>query len=125
MVGGGIEHRFFDGLSARLEYLYGDFGNEDFSLDDGQGNGGTLDLNGTSGVYERITLNGTGVGGNGALINSNPSTAASIANGVAAISVAPGSGYGLGTTVTIGGIGSTRYYDSTALRSRRARSRPG
>ena len=44
VVGGGIEHRFFDGLSARLEYLYGDFGNEEFSLDDGQGNGGTLDL---------------------------------------------------------------------------------
>ena len=44
VVGGGIEHRFFDGLSARLEYLYGDFGNEDFTLTDHDTVTGTLDL---------------------------------------------------------------------------------
>jgi outer membrane immunogenic protein len=43
VVGGGIEHRFFDGLSARLEYLYGDFGNEEFTLTVPNA-GGTLDL---------------------------------------------------------------------------------
>jgi outer membrane immunogenic protein len=44
VVGGGIEHRFFDsGLSARLEYLYGDFGDEDFTLSVPNA-GGTLNL---------------------------------------------------------------------------------
>jgi outer membrane immunogenic protein len=34
IVGGGIEHRFWGGLSARLEYLFGDFGGEDYTLSD-------------------------------------------------------------------------------------------
>ncbi|MBB5030542.1 beta strand repeat-containing protein [Prosthecobacter vanneervenii] len=47
--------------------------------------GATLDLNGQAGVQEVITLNGTGVGGAGALVN-NSSTAASIGSGVASLS---------------------------------------
>ncbi|WP_119391066.1 outer membrane protein [Taklimakanibacter lacteus] len=36
VIGGGIEHRLFDsGLSARLEYLYGDFDGADYTLTDG------------------------------------------------------------------------------------------
>ncbi len=44
VVGGGIEHRFLENLSIRAEYLYGEFSEETYSLDDGQGNGGDLDL---------------------------------------------------------------------------------
>ncbi|HEX8915588.1 MAG TPA: autotransporter-associated beta strand repeat-containing protein [Humisphaera sp.] len=40
--------------------------------------GGTLDLAGTTGVTEQITLNGTGVGGNGALVNSNAAAVATL-----------------------------------------------
>lgn len=44
VVGGGMEYRFIDGLSGRLEYLYGDFGDEDYSLVGGGGLGGDLTL---------------------------------------------------------------------------------
>lgn len=47
--------------------------------------GATLDLNGQTEVQEVITLNGTGVGGAGALVN-NSGTAASIGSGVASLS---------------------------------------
>lgn len=47
--------------------------------------GATLDLNGQSDVQEIITLNGSGVGGAGALVN-NSATAASIGSGVASLS---------------------------------------
>ena len=70
--------------------------------------GATLDLNGQSIVNEPITLNGTGVGSNGALVN-NSATAASIGNGIAGLAVAAtgsGSGYSTAPTVAISGTGS-------------------
>lgn len=66
--------------------------------------GATVDLNGQTGVNEVITLNGTGVGANGALINSNTSTTAIIGNGVAAIqagAASSGTGYSSAPTVTV------------------------
>lgn len=42
VVGGGMEYRFIDGLSGRLEYLYGDFGDEDYTLIGGGDLGGDL-----------------------------------------------------------------------------------
>lgn len=70
---------------------------------------GTLDLGGQTGVIEVIRLNGTGFGGNGALVNTG--AAASIGNGVASITqTAAGSvpatlsfsgGGGTGTTGTV------------------------
>jgi autotransporter-associated beta strand protein len=70
------------------------------------GSGGTLDLNGITGVSEPITLNGTGVGGNGALVN-NSGTEAVISSGIAGLGLtAGGSGYSTAPTVTIGGTGS-------------------
>ena len=71
--------------------------------------GATLDLNGTSAVNEPITLNGTGVGGNGALVN-NSGTPASVGNGIAGIQLptvtGSGSGYSTAPTITISGNGS-------------------
>ena len=67
--------------------------------------GATLDLNGQTNVSEAITLNGTGVGGNGALIN-NSATAASIGDGIAAVTIAAtgiGSGFSSAPGVTISG----------------------
>ncbi|RBP41482.1 putative secreted protein with PEP-CTERM sorting signal [Roseimicrobium gellanilyticum] len=49
--------------------------------------GATLDLNGQSNVYEVITLNGSGVGGGGALVNNNTSSVASVGGGIASFSV--------------------------------------
>jgi autotransporter-associated beta strand protein len=66
--------------------------------------GATLDLNGTTGINEVITLNGTGVGGNGALFNSN-TTAAALSNGVSTATVP--STAGASTTVTVSGGGGT------------------
>jgi fibronectin-binding autotransporter adhesin len=67
--------------------------------------GATLDLNGTTGINEVITINGTGVGGNGALINSNTGAAATISNGVstATLPATPGAS----TTVTVSGGGGS------------------
>jgi autotransporter-associated beta strand protein len=69
----------------------------------------TLDLNGTTDVNEPIILNGTGIGGIGALVN-NSGTAASIGNGIAGGQVAgitgTGSGYSTAPAVTIVGTGS-------------------
>ena len=50
VVGGGIEHKVFDNLSLRAEYLYGDFSEETYTLSDGQGNGGDVHL-GLDGVH--------------------------------------------------------------------------
>ena len=56
--------------------------------------GATLDLNGQIGIQEPIAINGVGVGGNGALINSNTGTAAVIEDGFASIGVpVGGTGY--------------------------------
>ncbi|MDZ4403244.1 autotransporter-associated beta strand repeat-containing protein [Prosthecobacter sp.] len=64
---------------------------------------GTLDLGGQTDVIEVIRLNGTGFGGNGALINSG--TAASIVSGVASITqTASGS---VPATLTLSGGGGT------------------
>jgi autotransporter-associated beta strand protein len=64
--------------------------------------GGVLDLNGQTGIAELITITGTGIGGNGALINSNTSTQAVLSNGISALATTGnGNGYGVGTTVTI------------------------
>lgn len=70
---------------------------------------GTLDLGGQTGVTEVIRLNGTGFGGNGALINSG--AAASISSGVASITQTAGGtvpatltlsgGDGTGATATV------------------------
>lgn len=73
---------------------------------------GTLDLGGQTGVIEVIRLNGTGFGGDGALVNSG--AAASIGNGVASITqtaggtvpatltLSGGDGTGATATVTLG-----------------------
>jgi len=64
--------------------------------------GATLDLNGQADVQEIITLNGSGAGGVGALVN-NSSTAASIGSGVASLSLAGVSttGWSAGATVSV------------------------
>ena len=70
--------------------------------------GATLDLNGATSINEPITISGTGVGANGALVN-NSGTAASIANGIAGLAVAAtgsGSGYSSAPAVVITGTGS-------------------
>ena len=66
-----------------------------------------LDLNGMTNINEAITLNGTGVGSNGALINSNTGSAARIANGVAAATRSSGGSTSTSTTVTLSGGGGT------------------
>ena len=69
--------------------------------------GATLDLNGQVGVNELLSINGTGVGGNGALINSNTTTTAVIDNGVAAVTIAGSvAGYTSPTISFSGGTGS-------------------
>jgi autotransporter-associated beta strand protein len=69
-------------------------------------NGGTLDLNGTSGILEPIVLNGTGFGGNGALVN-NSGTAAVIASGLASVQLTAGGMYGApAPTVALNGTGT-------------------
>ncbi|MEO5915967.1 MAG: autotransporter-associated beta strand repeat-containing protein [Luteolibacter sp.] len=68
--------------------------------------GGTLDLNGMTGIEEVITVNGSGVGGNGALINSNTGVTATIGSGVSQLAVGSvGSGYSSPPAVTINGGG--------------------
>ncbi len=70
--------------------------------------GFTLDLNGTASIQEPIALNGTGLGGNGALVN-NSGTAASIGNGIAGLAVplaGSGSGYSAAPAVVISGTGT-------------------
>lgn len=70
--------------------------------------GGALDLNGQTGIVENITLNGTGVGGNGALINSNIGTEAVLDVGLTGIATTTGgTGYTSAPTVTISGGGGT------------------
>jgi autotransporter-associated beta strand protein len=67
---------------------------------------GTLDLNGLSNVNEVIRLNGTGLGGNGALVNSGAAT--TLGGTVASLtSAAVGTGLGTAPTVTITGGGGT------------------
>ncbi len=68
--------------------------------------GATLDLNGQNSVQEVITLNGTGVGGAGALVN-NSSTAASIGSGVAALSFSGVSTTGWSAAAAVGVDAST------------------
>ena len=68
--------------------------------------GGTLDLNGQTGVIEPLTLNGEGVGSSGALVN-NSSTAASVTGGgVTSLAVTTGGTHSTVPTVTISGTGS-------------------
>ena len=70
--------------------------------------GSTLDLNGTTGINEPITISGTSIDGKGALTNSS-GTDASIGNGVAGIQLptaTTGSGYSSAPTVTISGTGT-------------------
>jgi len=69
--------------------------------------GATLDINGTASVIEPIILNGTGIGGNGALVN-NSGTLASIANGISGIQLSgttTGSGYSVAPTVAFANAG--------------------
>lgn len=71
--------------------------------------GATLDLNGQTGVTEVISINGTGVGAGGALVN-NSTKAASISNGVSSLTVGTVTGLSAVPTVTIsggGGAGAT------------------
>ena len=70
--------------------------------------GATLDLNGTTGINEPIILSGTGIGGNGALIN-NSGTTAIIGTGIANLALpvlGTGSGYSTAPAVTINGAGT-------------------
>ncbi len=68
-------------------------------------NGTTLDLNGQTNVNEVIQIIGSGVGGNGALVN-NSTTAASIGNGVAVVTISAGANSSLPTITLSGGGGS-------------------
>jgi autotransporter-associated beta strand protein len=68
--------------------------------------GATLDLNGQTGVTELISINGTGVGGNGALVNNSNKTA-SISNGVSSLTVGTVTGLSAVPTVTIAGGNGT------------------
>jgi outer membrane immunogenic protein len=58
-AGGGIEHAFADGLTGRLEYLYMDFPNTDFRLEDPAGFGGDIemDFEGVHQVRAALTYN--------------------------------------------------------------------
>ena len=70
--------------------------------------GATLDLNGNLGVNEAISINGSGVGGAGALVNHS-ATAASIGKEIVGLTVpATGSGSGFSTApaVVISGTGT-------------------
>ena len=71
--------------------------------------GATVDLNGAGPVNEPIVLNGSGIGANGALINS-AGTTATIGSGSAGGRVpavtGTGSGYSAAPTVTISGAGA-------------------
>ena len=68
------------------------------------GAGGTLDLNGTS-MGEPIILNGTGSGGNGALINSSGTTAT--LGGIAGVTfTSGGGGYSSAPTISFIGTGN-------------------
>ena len=73
--------------------------------------GAVLDLNGTPSVNEIITLNGTGIGSTGALINSAAGTTATIEGNIASAQVtAPGNNVAGAPTVTVtggGGAGAT------------------
>lgn len=64
--------------------------------------GATLDLNGKTNVQEILTLNGTGAGGAGALVN-NGSTPASIGSGIASLNVSPSAttGWSAASTLTV------------------------
>ncbi|MGC4007461.1 MAG: autotransporter-associated beta strand repeat-containing protein [Pirellulales bacterium] len=63
--------------------------------------GATLDIAGQSDVLEVLTLNGAGVGGNGALINSS-ATPMSLGSGLASLNLATGGGgYSAVPTVTV------------------------
>ena len=69
--------------------------------------GFTLDLNGTTNINEPIIVSGTGIGGNGALINTGAD--ASIGNGIAGLTIgaaSTGSGYSTAPAVTISGTGT-------------------
>ena len=69
----------------------------------------TLDLNGNAIINEPLVLNGTGIGGNGALVNSNTSSTATIGSGIAGLSLpllGTGSLYSTAPAVTISGTGS-------------------
>ena len=68
--------------------------------------GATLDLGGTVGINEVITLNGTGIGAAGALINSNATTPAVLEGNMASATVAT-PGITANTVVTITGGGGT------------------
>jgi len=68
--------------------------------------GATLDLNGVSGVSEQIVLNGSGIGGNGALINSNAGSTAVISNSISSVGITTAAG-ATSTTVTISGGGGS------------------
>lgn len=72
-------------------------------------NGATLDLNGAGTINEPISLNGAGIGGNGAMVN-NSGTPVTVGSGIAGAQVAlitgTGTGYTAAPTVTISGTGS-------------------
>lgn len=68
--------------------------------------GGSLALNGLITLIEPIVLNGTGFGGNGALVN-NSGTEASIVGGIASIQITGGGTYlGTAPTVSLTGTGT-------------------
>ena len=77
--------------------------------------GGAVDLNGQAGINEVLTLNGTGVGANGALIN-NSAISASIGNGVSSLNVSGAfTGLSAGTTASIAAPTSGATATATAV----------
>ncbi|NLF72355.1 MAG: hypothetical protein GX575_25245, partial [Candidatus Anammoximicrobium sp.] len=72
--------------------------------------GATVDLNGQTGVAEGVNLNGLGVGGNGALINSNASAAGVSGNIYAA---SQSSIVNTGGKITLSGTVATNAYQLT------------
>lgn len=85
--------------------------------------GGTLNLNGVSGLTEAITLNGTGVGGNGALTATGTNSISGAISVATASSIAANSGATLainggisGAGLTLQGVG-TITFDTTAIGS--------
>ena len=76
--------------------------------------GATVDLNGQTGIREPFSVTGTGVGGLGALVNTNTGATATIDPGLTSLGIAnQGAGYTT-ATVTISGGGFTGTTQATA-----------
>jgi fibronectin-binding autotransporter adhesin len=93
----------FGGLSTTQAATFTGSSNQGTTI----ASGATLDLAGTTGINEVITLNGNGVGGNGALVNSTAGTTAILEGNLASASVSAPGTTAATTVVTIAGGGGT------------------